>query len=232
MPDKPSALSAIFAALRPPQPETPPQWQEAPQPLGDRLRAFEERRAATETGNLTHAAGRAGEQARRALEALLEDPRSAVLAQIRQAAAADPAGMAGVIAGMQPGGKYAGLRATFDSVRVQERAFASAYEHAVGSIGRYGEARMRLGEHFAVRRMDAGALDRQFGELDREIVQAAQALPGRKPGGSVETDLMAKVRTLAKFFADVVASGVVTAAHVLSATKPSTPGPRPAVRPF
>lgn len=226
MPDKPSALSGIFAALRPPQPEKPPQWQEAPQPLGDRLRAFEERRAATETGTLAHAAEQAGERARRALEALLEDPRSAVLAQIRQAAAGDPAGVAGVIAGMQPGGKYADLRATFDSARTREQAFAGAYEHAVDSIGRYGEARVKLGGNLASRRMDAGALDKQFGELDGEIVQAAKALPGRKPGGSVETDLAAKARTLAKFFADVVASGVVTAAHVLSAAKPSTPGPR------
>ena len=231
MPDKPSALSDLFAALRPPQPEKPPQWQEAPQSLGDRLRAFEERRAATETGTLAHAAEQAGERARRALEALLEDPRSAVLVQVRQAAIGDPAGVAGVISGMQPRGKYADLRATFDSACIRERAFASAYEQAVGSIGRYGEARVKLGEHLASRRMDAGALDKQFGELDREVVQAAKALPGRKPGGSVENDLMVKARVLAKFFADVVASGVVTAAHVLSAAKPSNPGPRSAVRP-
>ena len=43
--------------------------------------------------------------------------------------------MRGVMAGMQPGGKYADLRAEFNATMTAERAFASAYDKVAASAG-------------------------------------------------------------------------------------------------
>ena len=127
-----------------------------------------------------------------------------MLAQIKQAAAGDPDGMRGVVAGMQPGGKYADLRTLFNDALVRERAFSNAFDRAVGGITEYGTARVKLNEGLTARRMDTAVLDKQFGDLDREIGQAAETLPGRQSGQSAYDELAAKARKLAEFFADVI----------------------------
>ena len=81
-----SAMTQLYAALRPPAPATPPPWEQAPQPLGDRLRAFEARMAETAAANQVKAAQAAGERAMIALDALSPTPGGATLARVREAA--------------------------------------------------------------------------------------------------------------------------------------------------
>ena len=69
-----SAMTQLYAALRPPAPATPLPWEQAPQPLGDRLRAFEARMAETAAANQVKAAQVAGERAMIALDALSPTP--------------------------------------------------------------------------------------------------------------------------------------------------------------
>ena len=89
------------------------------------------------------------------------------------------------------------------------------YDRAVGGIAEYGTARVKLNEGLAARRMDAAVLDKQFGELDREIGQAAETLPGRKSGQSAYDELAAKARKLAEFFVSVIFAVVASTASQL-----------------
>jgi len=199
-----SAMSQIYAALRPPQPATPPPWEQTPQPLGSRLEAFERRSAENTITAQTQAAQLAGERAQATLEKLGTGPGGAILNQIKEAAQNEPGGMPAVVAEMAPGGRFADLRTAFNATLVQERAFASAYDRAVSGIGAYGEARMKLSDTHGSRQMDVSGINGQFEGMDRTIGQASEALPGRKDGKSVQDEIAEKAAKLAEFLKSMV----------------------------
>ena len=199
-----SAMAQLYAALRPPTPATPPPWEQAPQPLGDRLAAYERRAADNAITAQTHAAQMAGERAQATLEKLGTGPGSAVLGQIKEAAQNEPGGMPAVVAEMAPGGRFAGLRTAFNAALVQERAFASAYDRAVAGISDYGGARMKLNDTLGSRQMDVTAINSQFEGMDKAIGQASEALPGRKDGKSVQDEIAEKAAKLAEFLKNMV----------------------------
>ncbi len=204
------AMSQLYAALRPPAPATPPPWEQMPQPLGGRLKAFEQRMAETAAANQVVAAQVAGERAVSALDGLSALPGGALLARVRDAAQNDPGGIQGVIEGMKPGGRHARLRTAFDAA-LQDRAFASAYDGAVRDVTAYGQARLKAG--------DADAFD----ATDRIIGQASQALPGRKPGTSAWDELAEKSRQLAELLKNAVLK--------VGAALSSAPAPKPGTSP-
>ena len=199
-----SAMAQLYAALRPPAPTTPAPWEQAPQPLGDRLAAFERRATENVITSQTQAAQLAGERAQAALEKLGTGPGGAILGQIKEAAQNEPGGMPAVVAEMAPGGKFADLRTAFNAALVQERAFASAYDRAVSGITDYGGARMKLNDTLGSRQMDVTAINSQFEGMDKTIGQASEALPGRKDGKSVQDELAEKAAKLAEFLKTMV----------------------------
>lgn len=205
-----SAMSQLYAALRPPAPATPPPWEQAPQPLGDRLRTYERRMAETATANQMRAVQQAGERAVSALDGLSSLPGGATLARVRDAAQSDPGGIQGVIEGMKPGGRHARLRTAFDTA-LQDRGFASAYDGAVRDITAYGQARLKVG--------DADGFD----ATDRIIGQGVQALPSRKDGKSVQDDLAEKAAKLAEF----LKQAVLRVGNAISSTPAQKPGTSP-----
>lgn len=206
-----SAMTQLYAALRPPAPATPPPWEQAPQPLGDRLRAYERRTAETAAANQVHAAQQAGERAVSALDGLSATPGGATLTRVREAAQGDPGGIQAVVEGMKPGGRFAELRTTFNAALAQDRAFASAYDGAVRDVTAYGQARLKLG--------DAD----QFEGMDRVIGQASQALPGRKDGKSVQDELAEKAAKIAEFLKQAVLR--------IGSAISSAPAPKPGTSP-
>ncbi len=227
-----SAMSQIYAALRPPQPATPPPWEQTPQPLGSRLEAFERRSAENAITAQTQAAQLAGERAQATLEKLGTGPGGAILNQIKEAAQNEPGGMPAVVAEMAPGGRFADLRTAFNATLVQERAFASAYDRAVSGIGAYGEARMKLSDTYGSRQMDVSAINGQFEGMDKAIGQASEALPGRKDGKSVQDEIAEKAAKLAEFLKSMVQriGNAIRPAEMLAAASP-TPAAAPARAP-
>jgi len=224
-----SAMTQLYAALRPPQPATPPPWEQAPQPLGDRLAAFERRSSENAITAQTQAAQLAGERAQATLEKLGTGPGGAILNQIKEAAQNEPGGMPAVVAEMAPGGKFADLRTAFNAALVQERAFASAYDRAVSGISAYGEQRMKLADLHDTRQMDISAINSQFEGMDKTIGQASEALPGRKDGKSVQDEIAEKAAKLAEFLRNMVQ-------RIGNAIRPAqapaeTPTPAPAASP-
>ena len=186
------AMAKLYDALRPPAPTTPAPWEQAPQPLGARLKAFEARMSENAAANEARAVQRVGERAVNALDGLSATPGGATLARVRDAAQNEPGGIQAVVEGMKPGGKFAELRTKFNAALAQDRAFASAYDGAVRDTMAYGQARLKLG--------DAD----QFEGMDRVIGQASQALPGRKDGKSVQDEIAEKAAKVAEFLKNAV----------------------------
>ncbi len=206
-----SAMAQLYAALRPPAPATPPPWEQAPQPLGDKLAAFERRMAETATANQAQAVRQAGERAQSALEALGAMPGGATLARVREAAQSEPGGVQAVVEGMKPGGRFADLRTAFNAALAQDCGFASAYDRVVRDVTAYGQTRLKV---------DSG--DR-FEDMDQTIGQASQALPGRKPGKSVQDEIAEKALQVAEFLKAAVLR--------IGAAISSAPAPKPAASP-
>ncbi len=204
------AMSSLYAALRLPAPAAPALWEQAPQPLGARLKAFEARMAETAVANQVKAAQVAGEHAMDALDGLSTLPGGGTLARVRDAAANDPGGIQAVVEGMRPDGRHARLRIAFDTA-LQDRTFASAYDRAVQGVAAYGQARVKAGH--------TDGLD----ALDRTIGQGVQALPGRKPGASAWDELAEKARQAA----EVLKNAVLKVGAALS----SVPTPKPSTSP-
>ena len=132
-----SAMAKLYEALRPPAPATPPPWEQVPQPLGARLKAFEVRMAENATANQVMAAQQVGERAVSSLDGLGALPGGATLARVRDAAQSDPGGIQAVVEGMKPGGRHARLRTAFDKA-LQDKGFASAYDGAARDVLAYG----------------------------------------------------------------------------------------------
>ena len=206
-----SAMTQFYAALRPPAPATPPPWEQAPQPLGDRLRAYERRMAETAAVNQVQAAQQAGERAVSALDELSATPGGVSLARVRDAAQGDPGGIQAVVEGMKPGGRFAELRTAFNAALAQDRSFASAYDRAVQDVTAYGQARLKVS--------DGEGLD----AIDRIVGQGVQALPGRKDGKSVQDELAEKAAKVAEFLKNAVLR--------VGAAISSAPAPKPAASP-
>lgn len=228
-----SAMTQLYAALRPPTPATPPPWEQAPQPLGDRLAAFERRATENTITAQTQTAQLAGERAQATLEKLGTGPGGAIINQIREAAQNEPGGMPAVVAEMAPGGRFADLRTAFNATLVQERAFASAYDRTVSGIAEYGGARMKLNDTLGSRQMDVTAINSQFEGMDKTIGQASEALPGRKDGKSVQDELAEKAAKLAEFLKNMVqriGNAIRPAAAPAEAATP-TPAAAPARAP-
>ena len=190
-------LRDILASARPPEPATPPPWSNEPAPLTGRLGNYEQRQADQNSNQLVADAQEAARSAMRAVEALGNGPGSGVLSKIKQAAAGDPDGLPGVMAGMQPGGKYAQLRAEFNATMTAEKAFAASYNKVASTAGQYATARQAAGADFARRGVDPAQLEGQFAATDKAIGEGTAVVPGRESGKSMQQELAEKA---AEFF--------------------------------
>ena len=185
-------LRDILASARPPEPATPPPWSNEPASLTGRLNGYEQRKADQNSDKLVERALDAGQAAVRAVEALGNGPGSGVLKKIEQAAAGDPDGMHGVVAGMQPGGKYAQLRAEFNATMTAEKAFASSYDRLAATAGHYAATRQAVGADLARRGLDAAQVEGRFEAMDKAIGEGTAAVPGRESGKSLQQELAEK----------------------------------------
>lgn len=194
-------LRDILASARPPEPATPPPWSNEPAPLTGRLDSYEQRKTDQHSNQLVTEAQEAAQSAVRAVAALGNGPGSGVLSKIKQAAADDPDGFSGVMAGMQQGGKYAQLRAEFNAAMTAEKAFAASYDKVASAAGQYATARQAAGADYARRGVDPAQLEGQFAAMDKSIGEGTAAVPGRDEGKSMQQELAQKA---AEFFRQIM----------------------------
>jgi hypothetical protein len=163
-------------------------WDAAPQPFGDRLKAFEANMRDGRDQNGLQNAERAGRAALDAMEGFRSGDGATIMNRVASAARSDPDGMAGVLAGMREGGRYHDLRQQFNYALHEDTGFARAYDKAAEALARYGEARTGV-EQIIARRPDAANLTAKFQQLDAEIGENAESTPSRREGKNALEDI-------------------------------------------
>ncbi|HET6607473.1 MAG TPA: hypothetical protein VFG62_12415 [Rhodopila sp.] len=199
----------------------PAPWEGQPQPLGERLAAYQARtEAGVDQAGLQHAE-KAGRAAIEALDGFRTGEGATIMHRIQSAARSDPDGMAGVLSGMREGGRYQDLRQQFNNALHDETGVARAYDKAAESLARYGEARTGV-EEIIARRPDAANLTAKFQQLDAEIGEKAESTPSRREGKSMIEDIT-------KQAAEIIQHAVEALKSVFSRSgaSPNRPGPSP-----
>lgn len=190
------ATFAIMSALRKPEPKTPAPWDQQLTPLKGRITRYVETAQANEEEASLRAAERSGQAAVQALQAFANGLGASIMSKIQAASKADPDGMAGVAAGMRPGGPYADLRQTFNADLAREKGLATALDRASAAVSQYGTDRT-VADGIATGRADASVITARFAKLDAQVGKAASETPNRKDGKSQMEELGEKAAQLA-----------------------------------
>lgn len=220
-----SPFDVIFSALRPRESAEGAPWEAAHTPMKERVAAFElkvQERTDGETLVRTEKSGRA---ALDAMQAFSTGEGATVMNRIREAAKSDPGGMAGVLAEMKEGGRFADLRGQFNNALLDERGVTAAYDRAASALAKYGDKRTQLDEVIA-RRPDAANLAAKFEKMDEAIGEAASHTPSRKDGKSMVDDLAKAASDLFNRAVDGVRS-MFSRTPASGAGAQSSPSPSP-----
>jgi hypothetical protein len=220
-----SPLNAILRGMRPADKGTGAPWDPPPTPFAQRATAFERRMQEGADQHMLVRAESAGRAALEAIRGFSAGEGATVMSRIREAARADPGGMAGVLSEMRAGGRFADLRQQFDNVLSDEKGATAAYDKAAAALARYGKDRPAL-EQAIARRPDAANLAAKFQQLDAQIGEAAGATPGRNDGTSMLDDLTKRAAEIVKHAVEAVKS--VFARNPAADSSPG-PGPGPSM---
>jgi hypothetical protein len=210
----------IMTAIRRREPETPAPWDRQLTPMQDRITAYTAKMREGEQEQGFSRAERSGQAALAAMKDFSDGPGVVIMTRIQDAAKADPAGMAGVLAEMREGGRYAELRHDFNVSLQQQKGFVAAYERAAGAVAKFGADRVEV-DKIAEARPDAAAINGRFQKLDAEIGRAAAMLPGKTEGKSFTDELAERA-------SEVVRRAVDAVANAFNGLRPtSSPSPSP-----
>lgn len=148
-----------------------------------------------------------------------DGPGSVLMSRIRDASKTDPEGMAGVLAEMREGGRYAGLRQDLN-VALQHQKFAASYDRALSAVTTFGGDRAEV-DKIAAQRADATAVSGRFQKLDAEVGKAASELPSRSEGKSFVNELSERTQ-------EAVMKAVEVVTNAINRLRtPSSPSPSP-----
>lgn len=216
-------MNSIFAAMRPRDQGTGAPWDPAPTPMGDRIA----RHAAMMQDGADHQAlqrvEKSGQAALDALQGFSTGEGAAVMNRVREAAHSDPNGMAGVLAEMRDGGRFADLRKQFNTALSNERGVTAAYDKAAEALALYGKHRTSIDEVLA-RRPDAANLSAKFEQMDAQIGEAASNTPSRRDGKSMLDDIAKQAAELVQRAINAVKSAF---SRTPSAGASNGPSPSP-----
>lgn len=206
----------VMRALRRPEPEASAPWDKQLTPMGDRITAYNARmHAGGEEADMGRAE-RTGAVALAAMKAFSDGPGAVLMTRIRDAAKADPDGMAGVLSEMREGGRHAGLRQDL-TVSLQHEKFAAAYDKALASVTAFGAERAEI-DKFAGQRPDVAAIAGRFQKLDAEVGKAASELPSRTEGKSFIDELAQRAQ-------DAVMKAVEVVTNAFNRLRGASAGP-------
>jgi hypothetical protein len=218
----PGLVASIMSAINQPSAQGPQRspLDPTPTPMAERVNRFEQRMQEGREENSFRGAEQSGRAALEALQAFANGPGASVMNRIREAAKADPGGMAGVMSEMRTGGVYADLRQQFDGAMAKEKGFAAAYERAAAATGQYAKDRTAV-EAIISQRPDAEALTGRFQKLDAQIGEATSSTPGRKEGKNALEDLAEKAAEIISRALDRVKAAFSSSARASSSPSPS-----------
>jgi hypothetical protein len=195
-------LDTIFRGMRS-KAEGP--WNSPRTPMAGRIAAFEARMQESRDERALGRAEKSGHAALEALGAFRTGEGAIVMNRIREAARAEPGGIAAVLSEMRAGGRFADLRQQFNGAVEGERGVAAAYDKAAACLARYGQERVGI-EQVIARRPDATNLSAKFEQMDAQIGEAASGVPSRRDGKSMMDDLAQKATELLHRAVDAVRS--------------------------
>jgi len=219
----PGVIDRIVAAMRRPEPPTPPPWQAQFVSLTDRIDRFERKLGDDRTADLARSAERSGRAALQSLESFARGPGAGILDKIQAAASTEPGGLQGVMAEIRPGGRHAGLRREFDDALQRDQGFAAAFDQATNATVRYGRDRLAMNEDLVARKLDTDPVAGRFQKMDEAVGAAADKVPSRTPGKSLLGDLSESVAELLR-----KAIAAVKRVFDREASPYSAPSPSPA----
>ena len=198
-------LYTILAAMRPGAPRSGAALDPSQTPMRERIAAFGAQIQNERDERALTRAERSGRAALMALEAFCTGEGAIVMNRIRAAGRSEPGGLAAVLAGMRPGGRFADLRQEFNSALAKERGVTAAFDKAAAALARYGQDRVTA-EEIIARRPDAANLSAKFERMDAEIGEAAGNVPSRRGGKTMIDDLAQKAAELVRRAVDTVKS--------------------------
>ena len=218
-----SPFDTIFSALRPRETDGGAPWEAAHTPMKDRIAAFEIKVQERTNGETLARAEKSGRAALDALQGFAAGEGAVVMNRIREAAKAEPGGMASVLAEMKEGGRFADLRGQFNNALLDDRGVTAAYDRAATALAGYGDKRTSLDEVIA-RRPDAANLAAKFDRMDQELGEAASQTPSRRDGKSMVDDL---AKAASELFSRAVDGLKSMFSRTPNAEASSRPGPSP-----
>jgi len=218
-----SPFDTIFSALRPRETDGGAPWEAAHTPMKDRIAAFEIKVQERTDGETLARAEKSGRAALDALQGFAAGEGAVVMNRIREAAKAEPGGMASVLAEMKEGGRFADLRGQFNNALLDDRGVTAAYDRAATALAGYGDKRTSLDEVIA-RRPDAANLAAKFDRMDQELGDAASQTPSRRDGKSMVDDL---AKAASELFSRAVDGLKSMFSRTPNAEASSRPGPSP-----
>jgi hypothetical protein len=218
----PSLIGSIISAMRQAdhQGSVHAALDPTPTPMRDRVSRFEQKLQEGRDENTLRGAEQSGRAAIEALQAFANGPGASIMNRIRDAAKADPGGMAGVMSEMRTGGVYADLRAQFDGAMQSEKGFAAAYDRAAAAAGQYARDRMAV-DAVVAQRPTVEGLTGRFQKLDAQIGEAAGSTPSRSGGKSALEDLAEKAAELVSRAVDKVKSAISASPKASSSPSPN-----------
>jgi hypothetical protein len=189
-------------------------------PMAERVSRFEQKLQEGREENTLRGAEQSGRAAVEALQAFANGPGASVMNRIRDAAKADPGGIAGVMSEMRAGGIYADLRTQFDGAMQKEKGFAAAYDRAAAATGQYAKDRTAV-EAIIAQRPEVDVLTGRFQKLDAQIGEATANTPGRKEAKSALEEIAEKAADIFSRAVDKVRSAFAASPRASSSPSPS-----------
>ena len=179
----------------------PPPWEPMTTNFGDGLKRWEQRHQAKADQAVIDGLEQSGKAALSALQNFAGNEGATMMNRINQAARSDPDGIAGVMAEMREGGRYASLRQQFNVAITDEKSFAAAYDKALDAVGAYAQERTGA-KPIVARSADPVAVTARLEALEQNIGERMAGTPSRSDGKSMMDDLHRQAAEIFKAVAE------------------------------
>lgn len=191
-------ISQIMSGLSKGPASGPAPWATPAVSMEARMSGLGQRLDAGRTDQLIRSTEKSGVAYMNAIETFSVGAGAEILRKIDAAGSTEPGGLTTVMQQMQPGGRYANLRAEFDGALQTDRVFAAAYNQVQKTGQQYGTDRLAVTTDFDAKKLDMRQLDARFQKAEDAIGDATERIPGRKPGTNVTDELGQKITDFLK----------------------------------
>lgn len=169
----------------------------------NRASAYSQRQSEARADRDMDRTAQLGSEAVDALRAMKQGSGAGIMTEISNAASGNPDGVAGVLSGMKPGGRYADLYSRFETEKVNNQEFAAQIEDAGAKLGAYSKGR-EAADALGAKLGTADRITQRFTQIDAQVAAEAGTVPGKTPGTSMVEDMSEKAKELVKKALDAI----------------------------